>query len=813
MTRPFNCMPGIIISWSYISIHQRMSMMRPSSRAMLASLLLILSSLAGCVGTEDLEGDGPTESLGTVVVSTYHVEQLVTAVGGGLVDVQLISTGNIPVHDYTPTAQDLIRLGEADLFLYHGLGLEPWVNATLESMGDDAPAAAMTHAMPSGQSSLDYETILIDQLCDSLNGAMETVDLTEEEDDAPEFDGDNAAYTLELPHHDEEGHDMDDHDEDHHDEDDHDEEHHDEEGEHDEHDEHDHLEAEETLDASSTCPTGTVINLYHFEPGHYVLEFEAEDMEMFNVAIAMMGGAHNHAHDHDEEDHDEDDHDEDDHDEDDHDEDGHDEDDHDEHDHDEDDHMDDMSAEEMFNEVDTNNDSMVTWEELSAWMLDGHDDDHDDDHHDENATSSGNESGNGTADGNATADDDDHDHGHDEDEHDHEMEEIEMALEYAMIEHMFDLSDANDDGSLDLTEFTSMFDRVEAMEDDMPDLDTMAAVFMAVFDENDDGMLSAEEFTELAEFMMMDEGDEHHDDEHDHGNESGDEDHEEMNLTETVNFMMMMFDANNDSSLNLEELEMFMSMGMEEDHHEVAFMKLDIEVEGEYGIALPEGVMMHIIPEGDHDGHDHGAHDEEGAHDEDDDEEGDHDEEGHDEEGHDEALAYDPHSWLDPLAFKAQVGRVADLLSTSFPDGAETFAANAAVYVAALEAVDDEFEAAFGDNGTCEVTPVASNHNAYAYLSARYGLEFVTVHGLDPEGEPTAEDIAEVVAAINEDNITVIFIEEYTDADAVQSIVEQTGVTPLTLYTMELPPMNSDDTYASLMQSNLMNLKTGLGCQ
>ena len=90
---------------------------------MLASLLLILSSLAGCVGTEDVEGDGATESLGKVMVSTYHVEQLVTAVGGGLVEVEMISTTNIPVHDYTPTAQDIIRLGESDLFLYHGLGL------------------------------------------------------------------------------------------------------------------------------------------------------------------------------------------------------------------------------------------------------------------------------------------------------------------------------------------------------------------------------------------------------------------------------------------------------------------------------------------------------------------------------------------------------------------------------------------------------------------------------------------------------------------------------------------------------------------
>ena len=54
-------------------------------RALTASLLLILSSLAGCLGN-DLEDEAVNEeSLGTVLVSTYHVGELASAVGGDLV--------------------------------------------------------------------------------------------------------------------------------------------------------------------------------------------------------------------------------------------------------------------------------------------------------------------------------------------------------------------------------------------------------------------------------------------------------------------------------------------------------------------------------------------------------------------------------------------------------------------------------------------------------------------------------------------------------------------------------------------------------
>ena len=117
-------------------------------RALTASLLLILSSLAGCLGN-DLEDEAVNEeSLGTVLVSTYHVGELASAVGGDLVTVEMMSTMNVPIHDYKPSGQDLIRLSEADVFLYHGLGLEEWVDGAIGSLTADGPWLQALTACP-----------------------------------------------------------------------------------------------------------------------------------------------------------------------------------------------------------------------------------------------------------------------------------------------------------------------------------------------------------------------------------------------------------------------------------------------------------------------------------------------------------------------------------------------------------------------------------------------------------------------------------------------------------------------------------------
>ena len=57
-----------------------------------------------------------------------------------------------------------------------------------------------------------------------------------------------------------------------------------------------------------------------------------------------------------------------------------------------------------------------------------------------------------------------------------------------------------------------------------------------------------------------------------------------------------------------------------------------------------------------------------------------------------------------------------------------------------------------------------------------------------------------------------MYIEEYTLKSAVDSIVQATNVEVHYLYTMEMSPSDSSDTYLTMMDKNLENLKTGMGC-
>ena len=805
-------------------------MRKTSMHVILISSLLIFSSLAGCLG--DTEEEEATKA--TVVVSTYHVEQLVSAIAGDTLNVEILAPSNVPVHDYEPSATDLVRLQNADMFFYHGLGLETWIDATLDSLGDDAPPSFATHAMPTGQTALDYEGMLVDQLCSSLSapGTTDVHILSESMYFADEIHSDNAAHNLAMPeddHHDDHDHDdhgdddHDDHDHDDHGDDDHDDhgdDDHDDHGDddhddhdHGDHDDHDHgdhdmIEAEETLTASSDCPTDTTISVYELEAGEYMLEFEAEDMETFTIAIAAMGGAHHHHHDHGD-DHDDhgDDHD-DDHGDD------HDDDHGDDHDGDHSDHWEsdvchdmdthenhdeytteedceaagymwmegeheDMDADEMIEMFDTDSDGLLSLNEFltMAEEMGGDDHDHDDDH-DHGDDDSGNDS----------------DDGHDEHDPAHE-------IEMAMFEIMFHMADMNEDENLSGDELNRL---MNAMEEDLPiSGEEMAEIYFDVFDEDENNLLTLEEFSEMT-YIMMEE-------EEDHGEGEGPDQEWLDNMSE---MMFTMYDEDQDGNISMEEFSEVMEMMGGEHEEGVAFIGLHVEEEGDYGFALPAGVELHILSMGGHDGHDHGAHDDHDDHGDEDTHDDHGDEEGHDDHGDEEALAYDPHSWLDPLAYKAQVALALGEMKTVFPDLADTFQANADAFMASLDEVDADYTAAFGPNGTCTNNTVAANHNAYSYIAYRYNLEFVTVHGLDPEGEPSAADIAEVVEKIEEDAITVLYIEEYTDETAVNSIVEQTNgaVTVQTLYTMELPPKDSSDDYLSLMEKNLNSLKAGLGC-
>ena len=206
-------------------------------RVLMVTLLMIFSSLAGCLeGSDDDEktdsdtgndnndgsqgnntdmgGNNSTVvvNYGTVMVSTYHVGELVSAIVGDSATIEYMADPDTSVHDYTPSDADKIRLTNSDIFFYHGLNLEPWVDDLLDNLGDAAPPAIQTHTMPSGELSLDYESLLKMSLCEELTMGEETSStLIEHEENASDLEihAEKGLQKLMFPEHD------DDHDEDH----------------------------------------------------------------------------------------------------------------------------------------------------------------------------------------------------------------------------------------------------------------------------------------------------------------------------------------------------------------------------------------------------------------------------------------------------------------------------------------------------------------------------------------------------------------------------------------------------------------------
>lgn len=183
-------------------------------------------------------------------------------------------------------------------------------------------------------------------------------------------------------------------------------------------------------------------------------------------------------------------------------------------------------------------------------------------------------------------------------------------------------------------------------------------------------------------------------------------------------------------------------------------------------------------------------------------------EEGHEEEGHEDG-DLDPHFWLDPLLVADFADSVADELAEVDPDGAQTYADNAAALRSELESLDEDYTSGLA---SCERSTTVVSHQAFAYL-ARYGLAFEAIAGLAPDAEPTAADLAHLQEVIDADGVTTVFSERLVSPKMAETLADDLGVTTDVLDPIEgLSDETSDEDYLSLMRSNLSALQQANGC-
>lgn len=91
--------------------------------------LLSVGIVAGCQAAPSVE----TDQL-QVKTTVYPLTYLVEAIAGDFVDVTSILPAGADAHDYDPTQQDIIALGESDVFFYIGIGDQELLVDKLESV-------------------------------------------------------------------------------------------------------------------------------------------------------------------------------------------------------------------------------------------------------------------------------------------------------------------------------------------------------------------------------------------------------------------------------------------------------------------------------------------------------------------------------------------------------------------------------------------------------------------------------------------------------------------------------------------------------
>lgn len=216
------------------------------------------------------------------------------------------------------------------------------------------------------------------------------------------------------------------------------------------------------------------------------------------------------------------------------------------------------------------------------------------------------------------------------------------------------------------------------------------------------------------------------------------------------------------------------------------------------------------MPEEDHhpdetpghaDDHDHGGHDHD--HDRDHLHDGDH--------PHDHG-EIDPHAWQSVANVKLYVAAIKDGLTAVDRAGAATYQANAAGYLAELDALDTEIKAAIAAI-PAERRKIVTSHDAFGYFAGAYGVTFLAPVGVNTEAEASAAEVAGLIRQIKAERIRAVFLENISDPRLLEQIVRETGAAiGGTLFSDALSrPDGAAASYLAMMRHNTRTIAAALG--
>ena len=193
-----------------------------------------------------------------------------------------------------------------------------------------------------------------------------------------------------------------------------------------------------------------------------------------------------------------------------------------------------------------------------------------------------------------------------------------------------------------------------------------------------------------------------------------------------------------------------------------------------------------------HDDHDH-DHDTEDEHSEDDD---------HDHE-------YNAHVWVGVTGNIDEVKNISSQLESLNPENKEAYESNTNTYVAKLEDLKNEMHEELDNLPNRDIITF---HEAFPYFAEEFNLNIAGVIEIEPDSEPSAKEIEEIINTVKEKNIKALFTEPQYSSKVAETIATETGATVYELDPIVTGDSNPDayDDYINKMKKNLDVLKEAL---
>ena len=134
----------------------------------------------------------------------------------------------------------------------------------------------------------------------------------------------------------------------------------------------------------------------------------------------------------------------------------------------------------------------------------------------------------------------------------------------------------------------------------------------------------------------------------------------------------------------------------------------------------------------------------------------------------------DPHAWQNPRNGVRYVQTILRGLAAADPAHAPGYRANAAAFVAEIEALDTWIASQFAPVPP-EARRIITTHDAFGYYGDRFGISFLAAEGLSTEAEPSAKAIAALVAQVKRERAGTVFLENMTDPRVATMLARETG--------------------------------------